>query len=90
MFHALRLWFRLQWWSLRRRWLCTRGNHVWHTFGRSRVCRCCHREEWLEGSSHAWKHEAHRPFAESRPSWHRTQPGLLPPSHGEDEPTNGN
>lgn len=71
MFHALRLWFRLQWWSLRRRWLCTRGNHVWHTFGRSRVCRCCHREEWHSGDG--W-HSARRAFAESRPSWHVTEP----------------
>jgi hypothetical protein len=72
----LRRWSRLCLWGLRRRYLCPRGRHVWSYFGRSRVCRCCHREEWF-ATSDGWQ-RAQRGFAESRPSWHDTVPGDEP------------
>lgn len=85
------LYVRFLAWGFRRRFMCPRGRHGdnWQYFGkRSRVCRCCHKEEWLEGGTRQWKPEAHK-FAESRPSWTHTQPSLKWPSNDSVDPTNG-
>lgn len=66
-------WLRFVWFAFRRAYLCPKGKHgdYWHYFGRSRVCRVCHREEWL--AADGW-HSAANHFAESAPSWHHTHP----------------
>lgn len=86
MLHRAVLFVRYLLILFRARFLCPRGHHGdhWQYFGtRSRVCRCCHREEWYyPHGSPQWQ----KPSGNS--AWGRTATGPAP-LDGDGWPTNG-